>query len=84
LPLAALVAVTQQVPALDEVSLPAVIKQSTAEPLLKVYVTNAPPLPPVVVKESGVPKIPEVDVTVNVSCRRPIKVKAMGGDEIDA
>jgi hypothetical protein len=41
-------------------------------------------VPPVVAKESGVPKVPEIDVTVNGSCRRPIKVKATVGDEIDA
>jgi hypothetical protein len=61
-----------------------VIEQPIAEPLSKAYDTDPPPVPPVVAKESGVPKVPEIDVTVNGSCRRPIKVKATVGDEIDA
>jgi hypothetical protein len=57
-----------QVPADVALSDPLVIEQPDAVPFAAEYVTAPSPAPPVVVRESGVPNVPDVLVTVNVGC----------------
>lgn len=78
----ALVAVTEQVPALVEVRLDPLTAQPVAVPLVVVKVTAPVPEPPEVMSVNDVPKVPESEVMVSALWPAGPKVTVVGDDEI--
>jgi hypothetical protein len=81
---AALVAVTTQVPAVVAVRFDPLTAQPVAVPLVTAKVTAPVPEPPNVVRVSGAPKVPDVEVTVSAAWVAPAKVTVVAGDEVAA
>lgn len=63
----ALVAVTMQVPALVALRLDPLTAQPVAVPLVTVKLIAPVPVPPEVVSDNGVPKVPEIEVRVRAA-----------------
>jgi len=81
---AALVAVTEQVPADVTLSEEPETAQPVAVPSTTANDTAPVPEPPLVISVSAVPKVPLVDVTVSAAWIAGAKVTVVGFDEIEA
>lgn len=77
----ALVAVTEHVPAADAVKVEPVTVQPDAVPLAVTKLTAPLPEPPLVVRLSGVPTRPLVEVTVKAACAAGASVTVVGADD---
>jgi hypothetical protein len=76
-----MLAVTAQVPVLVLDSAETVMAQPVAVPFTAVNVTAPVPDPPEVVKVSGVPNVPDVDVMVSAACAALAMVTVVAADD---
>lgn len=74
-------AVTMQVPHVVDVRDDPVTEQSVAVPLVTVYETAPAVVPPAAVKVRDVPKVPEIDMSVNASWGAFSKVTVVAVEE---